>query len=569
MSSSADRTTAAATRVTALADAYVREFLEAFPYYALAIGAPDRHPGRLVDHSLPALKRWQDREDQLLAELRQVDRTTLGDRAESITLKFLEHLLESAQAYRVCRPELWNVSPTFSGWQSELPVIAGLQATTTPEEQRQALSRFSEVPKFLSDEIDNLREGLRLGYSAPRHNVRTVIRQMDDLLATPPADAPFVQMARPNAEAAFRNDLLKLETERIRPAIAGYRDFLRDTYLPAAREAVGVSANPGGEACYRAAVAYHASVAMSPQEVHETGVAEMTKIQSEMREIGRRSFDQPDPLKLLALVREDPRYRFKSREDLIAYAEAAVERGKRALPKWFGRLPSAPVIVEPYPAYLEQSSPGGQAVPPSADGTKPGKYLINAYNAAAQSKAGLESTAFHETYPGHHLQVSLALERKDLHPVSRYFFMSGFGEGWALYSERLADEMGLFSSDVDRLGLLANEALRAARLVVDSGMHALGWSRQRALDYLTAHTTETPSHAAAEIDRYIAVPGQATAYMIGNLEIRRLRADAERALGARFDIREFHDTLLADGTLPLSVSRQQIERWIAAKQKER
>jgi uncharacterized protein (DUF885 family) len=203
-------------------------------------------------------------------------------------------------------------------------------------------------------------------------------------------------------------------------------------------------------------------------------------------------------------------------------------------------------------------------VPPSADG-KPGKYLINAYKANEQSRAGLESTAFHEAYPGHHMQAAVALERKELHPISRYFFLSGFGEGWALYTERLADEMGLFSSDVDRLGLLSNEALRAARLVVDSGMHMLKWTRQQAIDYVLSHTTETPDRAAAEIDRYIAVPAQATAYMIGNLEIRKLRTEAEQALGAKFDVREFHDLMLADGSLPLWVLREKVGRWIKSK----
>jgi uncharacterized protein (DUF885 family) len=189
--------------------------------------------------------------------------------------------------------------------------------------------------------------------------------------------------------------------------------------------------------------------------------------------------------------------------------------------------------------------------------------LINAYKANEQSRAGLESTAFHEAYPGHHLQVAIALERENLHPISRYFFLSGFGEGWALYAERLSDEMQLFSSDLDRLGLLSNEGLRAARLVVDSGMHALGWTRQQAIDYLLAHTTENPDGAAAEIDRYIATPGQATSYMIGNLEIRRLREMATKQLGSRFDIKEFHDVILEDGSLPLWVLREKVERWVA------
>jgi uncharacterized protein (DUF885 family) len=191
--------------------------------------------------------------------------------------------------------------------------------------------------------------------------------------------------------------------------------------------------------------------------------------------------------------------------------------------------------------------------------------MINAYKATEQSRAGLESTAFHEAYPGHHMQAALALEIEDLHPISQYFFLSGFGEGWALYAERLSDELDLFSTDVDRLGLLSNEALRAARLVVDSGMHGLGWTRQQAIDYLLAHTTETTARGTAEIDRYIAVPGQATAYMIGNLEIRRLREDAETRLGERFDLKAFHDLVLEDGTVPLWVLGEKVERWVSSR----
>jgi uncharacterized protein (DUF885 family) len=554
---------AAGKRVTALADAYVKDYFEAFPHYALANGAPEVHPDRLGDHSLPALKRWQDREDQLLVELKQIDLASVEGRPEGVTYKFLQNLLETAQGYRVCRIELWNVSPTWTGWQAEMPVIAGMQATASAANQSDAVARFTQVPKYLDDEIANLREGLKLKYTAPKHNVQTVIGQMDALLKAPLGESPFVQMAKADMPE-FRKQLESLEKTQIRPAIQRYRDFLRNEYMAAAREEIGVSANPNGAACYEASVKYFATVAMTPKEVHDLGLAQMDKIQTEMRQIGERGFKTSDPIALLKLVRTDPKYRFKSRDELIKYAEAAVDRARQALPKAFGRIPSAPVIVEPYPPYLEKTAPGGQSVPPSADG-KPGKYLINAYKANEQSRAGLESTAFHETYPGHHMQGAVALERKELHPISRYFFLSGFGEGWALYTERLADEMGLFSSDVDKLGLLSNEALRAARLVVDSGMHALGWTRKQAIEYVLSHTTETPDRAAAEIDRYIAVPAQATAYMIGNLEIRKLRTEAEKALGAKFDIREFHDLVLADGALPLWVLRQKVERWIKSK----
>ena len=548
--------------VSALADAYVRSYLDAFPYQAVVLGANDAHPSLLGDHSLPALKKWQAKEDELMAALKKIDVKAIDGMAEATTYKFLQNQLQSSIDNRVCRMELWNVSPTYTGWQGDLPIAAGMQNVSRPQDQQDAIARWSQVAQYLDDEIANLKEGLKLGYSAPRSNVQSVINQMNAMLAAPIDESPFVQMAKEGAPPSFKSKLRENETKLIRPAITRYRDFLQTTYLPAAREAIGVKANPDGAACYAAAVKYHATVAMSPQEIHDLGKAQIEKITAEMKTIGRRSFNTDDPAALLKLVTTDRKYLFKSRDELIKTAESAVARAKEALPKFFGLVPNAPVIVEPYPAFLEKTAPGGQAIPPTADG-KPGKYLINAYKATEQSRAGLESTAFHEAYPGHHLQGAIALERENLHPISRYFFLSGFGEGWALYAERLSEEMGLFTSDVDRLGLLSNEGLRAARLVVDSGMHMLGWTRQQAIDYLRAHTTETQAGAEAEIDRYIATPGQATSYMIGNLEIRRLREEATTKLGAKFNIRDFHDVILEDGALPLWVMRERVERWIA------
>jgi uncharacterized protein (DUF885 family) len=549
-----------AARVTALADDYVESFFDAFPYYALTYGAEDRHPDQLVDHGLPALARWEQHEDELLAALGEIDLASLEGRPEAITYKFLQNQLEAAQGFRACRTELWNVSPTWTGWQGDVPLAAGQQPVDTPEQRDAALARFSQLPQYLDDEIANLTEGIRLGYTAPRNNVEVVIEQMDAMLSAPVEESAFVQMA-PDDAPDFRTALEELETTGIRPAIQKYRDFLAATYLPAARIEIGVSNNPDGAACYAAAVKFHATVDMAAQQIHDLGLAQMDLIQEQMRAIGERSFGTSDPTRLLSMVKTEPEYRFSSREELIAYAEDAVARGKAAMPQAFGRIPVAPVIVEPYPPFLEKSAPGGQAMAPTPDG-KPGKYMINAYNAHEQSKAGLESTAFHETYPGHHMQIAIAIEREGLHPISQLFFLSGFGEGWALYSERLSEEMGLFTSDVDRPGLLSNEALRAARLVVDSGMHALGWSRDQAVEYLLAHTTETAARANAEIDRYIAVPGQATSYMIGNLEIRRLREDAERRLGDQFDLRAFHDLVLEDGAVPLWVLGEKVEQWV-------
>ncbi len=549
----------AAMAIAGLADEYVAEYFRAFPEEALFAGAPDSRPAALSDHSLQALAAWATAEDDMLERLRAIDVDAAEGPAAAVTYGFLKNQLEAARGFRLCRMELWNVSPTWTGWQARFALLASLQPTDTSRQREDALARFSEIPRYIDVEIDNLRQGVELGYTAPQGNVRSVIEQMDALLEAPVGESPFVKSAGDDVD--FKRRVTELVERGIRPAVARYRDYLRDSYLATARDEVGVKANPNGLDCYRAALRFHTTIDLPPEEIHEIGLRQIELIMAEMREIGERSFGVSDPIELLKLVRTDRQYMFGGREELIAYAEAAVERARAALHDWFGRVPQARMIVQPYPAFQEQSAPGGQAVPPTADG-KPGIYLINAYKAEEQSRAGLESTAFHESYPGHHLQGAIALERPDLHSILRYFWVSGFGEGWALYSERLADEMGLFSSDVDRLGLLSNEAARAARLVVDSGMHALGWSKQEAVDYFDAHTADTRDRAEAEIERYIAVPGQATSYMVGNLEIRRLREQAENTLGENFDIRAFHDLILEDGTLPLGMVRAKVERWL-------
>jgi uncharacterized protein (DUF885 family) len=550
------------SRVHALADRYIEEYFRSFPHAATFAGVPDAEHGRLPDISPTALAQWQATEDAILAGLDAIDPATLrAGSPEAITHAFLGEYVRNAVVFRTCRSELWNVSPTWTGWQSQLSSLANAQPVGTPAQNAAALQRFAQLPRFLDQEIANLREGLRLGYSAPRVNVRAVIRQMDALLSAPVAESPFVAMAG-DTLPMFRAALERLETESIRPAVTRYRAFLSDEYLPVARDAVGVIAHPRGAECYAAAVRYYATVEMTADEVHATGLEEMARIRTQMQQIATRSFGSSDVGQVLNALRTEQRYLMGSRDEMMRVAEAAVRRAKLVLPQWFGRLPRAEVNVEPVPAFQEDGAPFAYYYQPAEDGSRPGIYYINLHQAETKPRAGLEATTFHEAYPGHHLQIALAMERQGLHPVQRHIFISGFGEGWALYTERLADEMGLYSGDVDRMGLLSNEALRAARLVVDAGMHTLGWTRDQAIDYMLANTAEAHSTVTAEVDRYIAVPGQATAYMIGALEIRRLRHEAQQTKGASFDIRAFHDRLLEDGALPLSMLRQKIRRWL-------
>ena len=348
--------------------------------------------------------------------------------------------------------------------------------------------------------------------------------------------------------------------EQINPAAKRYADYLENEYLLKAREAIAITAHPNGAACYDASVLYHSSSPKTAKEVHALGVEQNDKLMAEMKAIAEASFHTSDVPKLLQQLRTDAKYRFKSREEKIAYSQAALARAKAAVPSKFGLLPKADVVIKPYPKFREKNAPN-EYNPPAEDGSRPAVFFISAYQAEKQSRVEDESTAFHETIPGHHLQGAIALERKEIHPIGRYIFNSGYVEGWALYAERLADEMKLFSSDVDRMGLLSSQGLRASRLVVDSGLHTLGWSRQQAIDYMLAHTAEGEHDVTSEVDRYIIWPGQATAYMIGMLEIRAAREEAERAMGPRFDLKAFHDRVLEDGAVPLTFLREKIRAW--------
>lgn len=563
--SAAEMAMAEAQQIHSLADAYVQFFFEQFPEQALFSGAVDPDPARLTDNSLQAEARWQILQQDLLANLDEIDLTIVTDPAAIITANMLRNQLQSELDLAVCRNELWSVSPTWTGWLAEFTELAGKLKLNTPEQREAALSRLQQIESYIDTEIVNLRDGVELGYVAPKNSVRALSDVLDAFLALPVAETPFA-IAVEQQDLGYQQQVAELVEQGLMPAIQRYRDYLGNEYQAAARDSIGVYDSPGGEACYRASVRYWATVDIGAEEIHRIGLEQMDRIMAEMREIGERSFGESDPLKLLQLVKTDPQYLFTSRAEMVAYAEAALARAEAAMPQWFGRLPKAPVIVEPYPAFQEKSAPGGQAVAAAADGSSPGKYLINTYQAETQSRAGLEATTFHEAYPGHHTQFTIAQERDDLHPISRYFFLSGYGEGWALYTERLSDEMGLYSSDLDRLGMLSNEAWRAARLIVDSGMHGLGWPREQALDYMDAHNANTHALNAAEVDRYIAVPGQATSYMLGALEIRRLRDWAEVQLGDDFDIRVFHDRVLEDGAIPLTQLEQKIKQWVADEQ---
>lgn len=547
-----------------VASEYVDGYYSQFPEEAYEVGYPNAPLDRFGDRSLEALADWERREDAWLATLEAIDPAAIAGTEAETPYAFAIWRLDASRARRVCRTELWNTSPTWNGWQFIIPSTLSQQPVGSDDARQDALDRIADLPRYLDTEVENLREGSRQGFTAPRVNVEAVIRQMDGLLETEPDSSPLFDPAERDGSEPFANDYRMLLVDDVYPAIQRYRDFLRDEYLPYAREAVAVSADPGGMECYRASIRFYTSLDLTPDEIHANGLKQMERIQAEIREIGRRSFGIEDPAELFRLVKTDPTYTFNTEEEVLDYAKAAVERGRLAVPEWFGFVPKATVVVRAFPAFMKASG-GGFYSAGSVDGTRPGTYELGTFRPETISKAGIEATAFHEAYPGHHMQVSVGLERAGLHPALQFFFFSGSGEGWALYTERLSDEMGIYSGDIDRLGMLSNEAFRAARLVVDPGVHALGWTREEAIDYMLANTAEAEASITSEVNRYIAVPAQATAYLTGSLEIQRLRHLATEELGDQFDIKAFHDVIIADGTVTLGMLATKVERWIHAR----
>jgi uncharacterized protein (DUF885 family) len=434
-----------------------------------------------------------------------------------------------------------------------------------------ALERTRRYGTMLAQAADRFREALAAGRTPARINIERSLHQVESYLATSLGDDPFVTLDGPpdwDGTGEWRAELAAIVTDAVRPAFAAYRDVLRDELLPVARsdDRPGLLHIDDGAEIYQALIELHTGLPLTPEELHAIGMAEVTEsLPAEYAEIGARLFGTTDVGAIYRRMIDDPDLRYRDADELVAHASASLEAATAAMGDWFGIVPQAPCVLTPVPDYLAPDSPAAYYTPPAPDGSRPGEYHINLHEPTARGRAETASVAFHEAVPGHHLQLAIASERTDLPAFRRLSWgHTAFVEGWALYTERLADEMGLYPGDIDRLGMLAGDSWRACRLVVDTGLHALGWTRQQATDFMEAHAPVGHEEVVVEVDRYIGIPGQALAYKVGQREILRLRADAGAALGPAFDIKAFHDAVLAGGTISLRVLRDRIDRWVAA-----
>lgn len=543
--------------VEALADEYLAAYLERYPSLGTQLSLEGVRHDRLFDNSLEALASWQAREDKWFARLKSIPQPEAVGSRDWISYGILHEELETGIALRVCRNELWQAS-TATAWHRELPFLFEIQPVDTAEHRKQTLERLGRVDEYIDTEIANLRLGLESGYSSPRVTVEQVPDQVRSLIDE---ESIFLNPATRADDEAFSDAVHAIYDAEIVPALHRFADFIEETYLEQAREEIALTGNTEGADCYAAKVRAFTTIQPTADEIHQTGLEQIAGIRSEMRVTIDEHFGGGPIEEFLRRINIDPEYTFESEAAVLQYAIDGLDAAKEAMPRAFGNLPIADVIVKPYPDFAASGS--GEYHSSSEDGTRPGIYYIAVIEPEKRSRAWQLSTLYHETYPGHHLQGAISLELGDaVHPLARYSWYSGFGEGWALYSERLADELGLYRNPLDHIGLYSDQGARAARLVIDSGIHAMGWTRQQAVDYMMANTSWSDIDIQNEIDRYIAWPGQATSYMLGMLEIQRLRALAVQELGDRFDLRAFHDRVVGFGGITLPMLEASILAWI-------
>jgi uncharacterized protein (DUF885 family) len=546
-------------RVGIIADEYAAGYKSMFPgadYFGQALPGSDALP----DNSLAALAAWQRREDTWTSQLREIDRDALWGTPEWTVSGYLLAALQTSIATRACRAELWTAHQY--GWQTSLLEMLDIQPVGTKEARAQALTRWSQLPGYLETEIANLREGLRLGYSAPRRNVEIAISQIEALLAATSVESPFWAPTKRNTDESFQRQWQGLVEAKLVPATQRYLAYLRDEYLPKARTSIGISANPDGVACYRAQIGAYAVSDRTPNALFQIGQEEVADREAKTIALARNMFgpDVADLKSAKLKMDTDSRNRMAGRSEVLAFVGDALARAQAAAPRWFAHALQAPLTVVPYSDLEALSHPNARYQPAAKDGSRPAQYRIDVTNPESLKRAGLEDTAFHEGIPGHHLQMQIASERPGARGYGDIAALGAFIEGWARYAESLAVEMGLYSSDLDRLGAVAH---LPTGLVVDPGIHAMGWTRERAIAYvMDKQLGFSPDAAAAYVDGIAVTPGQIVSYGAGELAIRRLRSRAKTELGDRFDVRAFHEIVLSQGPMPLPLLDEIVGRWI-------
>lgn len=563
---------AAADDVQTLHALFDREWegrMQRDPMFATSVGRHE-HNDLLPSVSPAALKAEYDEMKSLLAEIDKVDAAKLPSEERINYDIFRQRLRDNIAGYELGDYEMpINADSGFHSGFSRLPKEVPL---ATVKDYENYIARMNAWPKYVREQIALMRAGIARGFTVPRATLEGYDSTIAAHVVDDPAKSVFWEPF-----AKFPSTIPASDQERLRTAgraaitngiVTGYREFLdffRKEYQPKSRTTLAASELPNGRAFYAQKIREFTTLDLTPEQIHNTGKAEVERISAEMQAVIKQTGFQGDFAAFLAFLRTDPRFYAKTPEALLERASRIAKRMDGKLPSLFNTLPRLPYTVDPVPADIAPKYTSGRYVGAPQGGTQPGIYWVNTYKLENRPLYNLEALTLHEAVPGHHLQIALSRELTNLPNFRRFSYISAFGEGWGLYSEWLGLEAGFYTDPYDNFGRLSYEMWRACRLVVDTGIHSMGWSRQQAIDYMASRTALPLHEVTTEIDRYISWPGQALAYKLGELKIKELRKRAESQLGAKFNVREFHDVVLGSGAIPLTVLEGNVDRWIAAK----
>lgn len=553
-------------RFAELAEDYWESQMRTNPTWATFVAHP-RYHDRLEDISDAGRKRNLRDIERFLERLERIPAEGLSPERR-VSREILGFMLERDREGHNHPIHEWTVDH-MDGPQSWIPtVVEAAQPMRGASDARALIERMEAIPVYFRRHIVNLREGLARGRPAARIAVEKSIRQLSEQIEQPAAETPFAAAAGrlpAGTREKYEPRVLAAVDRRVKPAYRDYLRFLKEDYLPRARpdDRPGIGHIPGGPEAYRYLVRRHTTLRLEPKELHRIGLEELEGIHAEMKAIARRMGHAGDLKSFFERVRSERANFFTTRQEVLEAARGQVARTYERLPEFFGRLPTTALEVRPVEEYKEKNEVAARYFQPPDDLSRPGIYFINTYRPETIVRHGMASLAAHEGVPGHHLQLALSVEARGLPAFQRHADFTAFVEGWALYAERLADEMGLYPDDLSRLGMLSDQAWRACRLVVDTGLHAMGWDRRRAIDFMLANLADSEEAVTTEVDRYIVWPGQALAYKVGQREISALREDVEARLKGRFDVKAFHDAVLRHGALPLPLMRRLVLEELA------
>jgi uncharacterized protein (DUF885 family) len=559
----------AADEASRLHDLFKREWevrLKEDPLFATSVGRHE-YDDRLPSMSFADLQRQNGESKAFLAELDAIDRSRLAA-VDQVNADIFRRQLENGIAgFELGDYQMpFNADSGFHSGFSRLPEEVPL---ATVKDYQNYISRLRAWPRFVREEIELMRMGIKRGMTVPRETLTGYDKTITAHVLDDPAKSvfwvPFEKF--PSTVPAGERERLSREGRSavVEGGIAGYREFLdfyRKEYEPHARATLAASELPNGRAFYQQQIRQYTTLDLSPEEIHKIGLAEVDRISKEMNEVMRQVGFKGDFAAFLKFLRTDPQFYAKTPQELLERASFIAKKIDGKLPSEFGKLPRLPYTVKPVPDDIAPKYTSGRYVEAPEGSTQSGIFWVNTYQLESRPFYNLTALALHESVPGHHLQISLSRELGDLPDFRRFSYISAFGEGWGLYSEWLGLEMGMYDDPYSNFGRLGYEMWRACRLVVDTGVHAKGWTRQQAIDYMATRTSLPLHEVETEVDRYISWPGQALSYKLGELKIKELRNKAERELGTSFDVRAFHDVVLAAGSVPLNVLEANVDRWI-------